>query len=94
LESLKHRNIIKFINSYSYENELYTVMEYARGGELGNYINKKQILSEWESRRIFKQLHEAVRYIHSRNIVHRDLKPNNILFLDKEYKYLVVEIII
>ena len=94
MESLKHKNIIKFINSYTYENELYTVMEYARGGELGNLISKKQILSEWESRRIFKQLHEAVRYIHSRNVVHRDLKPNNILFLDKEYKNLVVEIII
>ena len=65
-------------------------MDYARGGELGNYLNKKKLLSEWESRRIFKQLHEAVRYIHSRNIVHRDLKPNNILFLDKECKNLVV----
>lgn len=90
LESLKHRNIIKFINSYTYENDFYTVMEYARGGELGTYLKKKQILSEWESRRIFKQLHEAVRYIHSRSVVHRDLKPNNILFLDTELENLVV----
>jgi calcium/calmodulin-dependent protein kinase I len=90
LESLKHRNIIKFINSYTYENEFYTVMECARGGELGTYLRNKQILSEWESRRIFKQLHEAVRYIHSRSVVHRDLKPNNILFLDPEYENLVV----
>lgn len=90
LESLKHRNIIKFINSFTYENEFYTVMQYARGGELGNYLRRKQILSEWESRRIFKQLHEAVRYIHSRNVVHRDLKPNNILFLDVELENLVV----
>lgn len=65
-------------------------MQYARGGELGNYLRRKQILSEWESRRIFKQLHEAVRYIHSRNVVHRDLKPNNILFLDVELENLVV----
>lgn len=90
LESLKHRNIIKFINSFTYENEFYTVMQYARGGELGHYLRRKQILSEWESRRIFKQLHEAVRYIHSRNVVHRDLKPNNILFLDVELENLVV----
>ncbi len=67
-------------------------MQYARGGELGDYLRSKKILSEWESRRIFKQLHEAVRYIHSRNVVHRDLKLNNILFLDIEKENLVVKI--
>jgi len=91
LESLKHRNIIKFINAFTYQNEFFTVMQYARGGELGNYLKRKKILSEWESRRIFKQLHESVRYMHSRNVVHRDLKPNNILFLDVELEYLVVK---
>ncbi len=43
-------------------------MQYARGGELGDYIKNKQILSEWELRRIFKQLHDAVRYIRSRKM--------------------------
>ncbi len=90
LESLKHRNIIRFINSYIHENQFYTVMEYARGGELGTYLNKEKIVSEFEARRIFKQLLEAVRYIHSKNVVHRDLKPNNILFLDKNKEQLVV----
>jgi len=32
-----------------------------------------------ETRRIFKQVAEAVHYMHSRNIVHRDLKLDNIL---------------
>lgn len=90
LESFKHRNIIKSINSYVNENHVFTVMEYARGGELGKYLNEKKILSEFEARRIFKQLHEAVRYIHAKNVVHRDLKPNNILFLDTNRENLVV----
>jgi len=66
-------------------------MEYARGGELGNYLRKEKILNEFEARRVFKQLHEAVRYIHSKNVVHRDLKPNNILFLDEQRENLVVK---
>lgn len=66
------------------------IMEYARGGELRTYLHKEKILSEFEARRIFKQLHEAVRYIHSKNVVHRDLKPNNILFLDEQRENLVV----
>lgn len=67
-------------------------MECAKGGELNTYLESVNSLSEWESRRIFRQIHEAVRYIHSKNVVHRDLKPNNILFLDTNKENLVVSI--
>ena len=90
LQSFKHKNIIKFINSYVHENHFYTVMANARGGELTNYLEEQNILSELEARRVFKQLHDAVKYMHAKNIVHRDLKPNNILFLDKARENLVV----
>ena len=93
LQSFKQKNIVKFINSYVYENQFYTVMECAKGGELNSHLEKLKFLSEWEARRIFKQLHEAVRYIHSKNVVHRDLKPNNILFLDVNRENLVVIIL-
>lgn len=65
-------------------------MQHARGGELSHYLDDEKILSEFEARRVFKQLHDAVRYIHTRNIVHRDLKPNNVLFLDEKRENLVV----
>jgi len=90
LQSFKHRNIVKFINSYVFENQFYTVMQCAFGGELNAYLEKEKYLSEFEARRIFKQLHEAVKYIHSRNVVHRDLKPNNLLFLDEKRENVVV----
>ena len=90
MQSFKHKNIVKFINSYVYENQFYAVMECAKGGELTTYLDNQVYLSEWEARRIFKQLHEAIRYIHSKNVVHRDLKPNNILFLDKKRENLIV----
>jgi len=93
LQSFKHRNIVKFINTYVFENQFYTVMECALGGELNTYLEKQKYLSEFEARRIFKQLHEAVKYIHSKDVVHRDLKPNNILFLDEMRENIVVIII-
>lgn len=90
MQSFKHKNIVKFINSYVYENHFYTVMECAKGGELNTYLEKVNLLSESEARRVFKQIHESARYIHSKNVVHRDLKPNNILFLDENRENLVV----
>ena len=65
-------------------------MQCAKGGELTNYLEEQKILSEYETRRVFKQLHDAVKYMHTKNVVHRDLKPNNILFLDKARENLVV----
>jgi serine/threonine protein kinase len=65
-------------------------MECALGGELTTHLNKQKYLTEFEARKIFKQLHEAVKYIHSKNVVHRDLKPNNILFLYEKRENVIV----
>jgi calcium/calmodulin-dependent protein kinase I len=65
-------------------------MQYARGGELNSYLYEKSILSELETKGIFKQIHDAVKYIHSRNVIHRDLKPNNILFIDEQKENIVL----
>jgi serine/threonine-protein kinase Chk2 len=67
-------------------------MQHARGGELSLYLDEAKILSEYEARRVFKQLHDAVRYMHTKNVVHRDLKPNNVLFLDEKRENLVVKL--
>ena len=90
LHSLNHTNIIKVYDSFQYNNKFYTVMDYCKGGELNTYLKEKKILSEKESKNIFKQIYNAVKYIHSQNIIHRDLKPNNILFKDEQRKNVVL----
>ena len=90
LRSMMHKNVIKCYDSFAYNNKFYTVMDYAEGGELSYLLKEKGVLTEQESKKIFKQIYDAVCYIHSQNIIHRDLKPNNILFLDKEKTHIVV----
>jgi serine/threonine protein kinase len=90
LRSMIHKNVIRCYDSFAHENKFYTVMDFAEGGELTLLLKEKGTLSEEESKKIFKQIYEAVCYIHSQNIIHRDLKPNNILFLDKERTQIVI----
>ena len=90
LRSMLHKNVIRCHDSFAHNNKFYTVMDFAEGGELTLLLKDKGVLSEDETKKIFKQIYEAVCYIHSQNIIHRDLKPNNILFLDKERTHVVI----
>lgn len=76
--------------SYTVDSKMFSVMEYASGGELTQYIEEKKLLSEKEAKFIFKQIYEAVKYIHSKNVIHRDLNPNNILFVDEQRTRIVI----
>ena len=90
LKDMSHINIIKFHSFFIYNNKFYIVMDYARGGELLSLLASKTRLKEEQAKFIFRQIYNAVHYIHSKNIIHRDLKPNNILFLDEEKTHIII----
>ena len=90
LQSLTHKNIIKCYDSFAYEDNFFTIMDNAKGGELSTLLHEKGRLTEKEAKKIFEQVFQAVCFIHSKNIIHRDLKPNNILFLDTEKTHVVL----
>ncbi|KAG1472855.1 hypothetical protein G6F56_001295 [Rhizopus delemar] len=52
-------------------------MEHVQGGELLVKIKQNPKITEGQARRWFRELIEAVEYIHKNKIVHRDLKPEN-----------------
>ena len=89
LESLKHKNIIKIYNSYLSHENLYIIMDYAKGGELSSVI-KEGGLDEKMCKFYFKQIYSAIQFIHSKNIIQKDIKLNNILFLDENKTNLVL----
>ncbi|KAI1320077.1 hypothetical protein EDD11_002049 [Mortierella claussenii] len=84
LMSIDHPNLLRIYKVFSEERDHFVVTELARGGELFDRVKKKGRFTESESRFVFRQLLEGVKYLHDRGIVHRDLKLENILLMDED----------
>ncbi len=61
-------------------------MEYAEGGDLLQLVKQQKRLTEAESKPIFKQIVEALKYCHNNNVLHRDIKLDNILIHENKVK--------
>ena len=83
LMSVSHPNVLCLKDTFDEADGVYLILELAAEGELFNWIVMKQKLSEAETRKVFIQLFQGIKYLHERNIVHRDIKPENILLSDK-----------
>uniref|UniRef100_U3JUH0 non-specific serine/threonine protein kinase n=1 Tax=Ficedula albicollis TaxID=59894 RepID=U3JUH0_FICAL len=79
MKMLDHPHIIKLYQVMETKSMLYLVTEFAKNGEIFDYLASHGRLSEAEARRKFWQILSAVEYCHGRKIVHRDLKAENLL---------------
>ncbi|XP_023373893.1 serine/threonine-protein kinase SIK1 [Otolemur garnettii] len=79
MKLLNHPHIIKLYQVMETKDMLYIVTEFAKNGEMFDYLTSNGHLSEQEARKTFWQILSAVEYCHSHHIVHRDLKTENLL---------------
>ncbi|KRY22739.1 Maternal embryonic leucine zipper kinase [Trichinella patagoniensis] len=82
LKHLCHQNIGRLYEVIETERKYFLVLEYCTGGELFDYIVKKDGLPEPEARHFFRQIVAAVVFVHEQGFAHRDLKPENLLLTD------------
>jgi serine/threonine-protein kinase Chk2 len=61
--SIDHPNILYAKDTFDEQDAVYLVLELAPEGELFNLIVEKQKLSEEETRKIFLQIFQAVKYL-------------------------------
>ena len=88
LAHLQNPYIVTLYDYYESEEGLFLIMEYIKGMELADHINKVSgPIDEKNAIHYFTQILDGFKYAHKKKVVHRDIKPSNILITpDDEIK--------
>jgi Protein kinase domain len=76
---LNHPNIVPIYTVDERDGLVYFVMALVRGGSIGDRLKTGNMFSPDETRRIMREVADALAYAHRAGVVHRDIKPDNVL---------------
>ncbi|KAI0247980.1 kinase-like domain-containing protein [Lactifluus subvellereus] len=82
-KALDHPNIVRFVDCFEDEENVYMTLELCPNGSLMNMLHCRRVFTEPEARFFMIQLIGACHYMHTHQVIHRDLKLGN-LFLDAD----------
>ena len=75
----KHINIVEHFECCSDHDNVYSIMEFADGGELYDCIEQEGPLPEFRAKELFRQISQGLRHLHDAGVAHRDLTLENII---------------
>uniref|UniRef100_A0A8C6UG98 non-specific serine/threonine protein kinase n=1 Tax=Neogobius melanostomus TaxID=47308 RepID=A0A8C6UG98_9GOBI len=82
LAKCDHCYIVKLLDAFYYENNLWIMIEFCPGGAVdATMLELDRGLTEPQIKVVCRQMLEALVYLHSMKIIHRDLKAGNILLM-------------
>ncbi|KAI5136363.1 BR serine/threonine kinase [Nematocida ausubeli] len=79
LPLLRHKSIIKYIGAKTFLSTVTIYLEYFKGTDLFFLIKKNKIFPAGLALKIFRELADAIKYLHVNRICHLDIKPENIM---------------
>lgn len=79
-KSLKHPNIVNFVDCFEDDVNVYILLEICPNQSLMELLKTRKRVSEPEVRFFMVQIIGAIKYLHSVKVIHRDLKLGNIFF--------------
>ncbi|MCB5185668.1 serine/threonine protein kinase [Methylobacillus gramineus] len=79
LANIEHKNIVRVLNFFRANDTVYMVMHYERGKSLQEHIlSQDTAMAEIIIRRVFGELLNGLREVHTQKLLHLDIKPANI----------------
>lgn len=91
LKQANHPNIIKLLQVFKDELNLYLVFEYVDGVDLSDYITERIKISESKAIHVLKQIVSTIEYLHSIHICHRDIKLDNIMVNTENFEIKLID---
>jgi len=91
MKRLSHPNIAQLYEAIETEEQVILVLEYVPGGSTHGFLKSKpnRRMSEDDARRIFRQLVNALQYLHNKCIAHRDIKLENVMLDERNQVKLI-----
>ena len=88
---LSHPNIVPIYSVDEQGGLVFFVMQFVDGDNLAVRIKKTGPMDPTETRRILRDVADALALAHSRSVVHRDIKPDNILLNAEDGRPMVTD---
>jgi PAS domain-containing serine/threonine kinase len=91
LSRVKHPNIVSVLDVYENDKFFQLIMEkHGSGMDLFEFIDRRPLMDEKLGCYIFRQIANAVDYLHTLNILHRDIKDENII-IDQHFHIKLID---
>ncbi|XP_055954905.1 testis-specific serine/threonine-protein kinase 3-like, partial [Patella vulgata] len=86
MKSLNHVNMVNLHQVVESNDKFYLIVDLADQGDLLDFVGLHGSLNTEKTKKIFRQIVDAVSYCHQQNVAHRDLKLENILMAKGQVK--------
>jgi p21-activated kinase 1 len=78
LRTLRHENIVNYVDSFIYRNEFWVVMEYMDGGSLTDVVTAN-MMTEGQIAAVSRETAQGLQHLHEHGVIHRNIKSDNVL---------------